>query len=679
MGKDLDSEKRLKFVYYCSGHGYGHATRVSAVACHLLSLSPQPIVHIVSSAPQHVFSDSIALGALYRRADIDPVIVQPVAYRVDRRKSVEVLRAFLKEKDRKIEEEKAWLQSIGADCVLSDAAFLGCAAANAAGIPSVLITNFTFDSVYSYLSTPSVNQNELTQQAVELLQAVFAQDGQAEEDNPIPEKELTPLVKEIIDGYRCADLLLRLPGAIPIPSFSIYPALPSPQWVHTRSKTFQIDVSSHLLEPTSTYQCHPPIPFPSNSRVKPKNIPRTVLSAPLIVRTPNPEVYTPEGRAKLLDSLGVPSHLHDSGRTKVLLVSFGGQIFHKPHSRTHSRNPSNAANSPKSAGSVISNGHAYWHPQSDSPKGLGFTIEQPTGTIEQDPTSHAEALSSALQEISINTPPRTHVPLHSPPLKKPAPAPTRNEVPQPRQLSKRAQSQLVVAGAPPAAIPTSPTQTLFSAGLQSSFSATSFTAVTIPPTPEAHRTAWFGGEVSVPLRTASTITMSEEIEVVEDEDEEEDLPQLFPDESWLAIVCGVSKEWGKEDGEELPENFFVAPKDVYMPDLTAVADVLLGKLGYGTVSECVDACTPFVFVPRPLFIEEFGLRLLLNQEGVGVELSRSSYESGEWAAAIEEAWQKGKERKARKREEGETGKRKTEGREMAKGIVDWVEKWYKAV
>ena len=42
--------------------GYGHATRVSAFACHLLRLDPKPIVHIVSSAPKHVFSDSIALG-----------------------------------------------------------------------------------------------------------------------------------------------------------------------------------------------------------------------------------------------------------------------------------------------------------------------------------------------------------------------------------------------------------------------------------------------------------------------------------------------------------------------------------------------------------------------------------------------------------------------------------------
>ena len=75
--------------------GYGHATRVSALSCHLLRLPAPPVIHIVSSAPKHVFQDSIALGgnrlithtgthtdtlpALYRNADIDPVIVQPLA------------------------------------------------------------------------------------------------------------------------------------------------------------------------------------------------------------------------------------------------------------------------------------------------------------------------------------------------------------------------------------------------------------------------------------------------------------------------------------------------------------------------------------------------------------------------------------------------------------------------
>ena len=88
----------LIFAYYCSGHGkhfllhflfrkfivsivgYGHATRVCAVATYLRQLHASPTVLIVSSAPQHVFSQAIPSGALYRHADIDPVIVQPLAY-----------------------------------------------------------------------------------------------------------------------------------------------------------------------------------------------------------------------------------------------------------------------------------------------------------------------------------------------------------------------------------------------------------------------------------------------------------------------------------------------------------------------------------------------------------------------------------------------------------------------
>ena len=97
--------------------------------------------------------------------------------------------------------------------------------------------------------------------------------------------------------------------------------------------------------------------------------------------------------------------------------------------------------------------------------------------------------------------------------------------------------------------------------------------------------------------------------------------------------------------------------------------------GYGTVSECVDACTPFVYVPRPLFIEEHGLRMLLARGGVGVELSRAAYESGEWARAVEQAYHLGKEKKQKKRDEGETGLRAKEGREMAEMLVGWVQKW----
>lgn len=65
-----------------------------------------------------------------------------------------------------------------------------------------------------------------------------------------------------------------------------------------------------------------------------------------------------------------------------------------------------------------------------------------------------------------------------------------------------------------------------------------------------------------------------------DKDEPDAL--LLPDSSWIAIVCGVSKDqWivqGDDNDQDMPDGFYVAPKDVYMPNLTAVGDVLLGKL-----------------------------------------------------------------------------------------------------
>ena len=117
--------------------------------------------------------------------------------------------------------------------------------------------------------------------------------------------------------------------------------------------------------------------------------------------------------------------------------------------------------------------------------------------------------------------------------------------------------------------------------------------------------------------------------------------------------------------------------------------------GYGTVSECVDSCTPFVYgesfkrtvivrnvysgcdaVSRPLFIEEHGLRLLLGREGIGIELSRQAYEAGDWAATVEEAWIRGRVGKMRKRAQGVTGTRKAEGLAMAEQVVSWTRNWW---
>ena len=97
---------KQSFAYYCSGHGYGHATRVVAVTEALLARSHD--VTIVTNAKEHIFALVIKKGARYRQADIDAGVVQPKAYDVDRLATLTGLQAFLSRRESRIAEEAAW-------------------------------------------------------------------------------------------------------------------------------------------------------------------------------------------------------------------------------------------------------------------------------------------------------------------------------------------------------------------------------------------------------------------------------------------------------------------------------------------------------------------------------------------------------------------------------------------
>lgn len=184
-------------------------------------------------------------------------------------------------------------------------------AAKAAGVPSILITNFTFDSVYSYLSTNFIDEQHSIQPG---------DTPSLAPDVPIPYSVLEPLVSQIHAGYRCADLLLLLPGHIPIPSFPNQLSLPTTDWVDPQENRFSPEVIEHLLRlKTRPDECvlHEHIPFPSNTPLSGKSIKRQVLPMPLLVRPPSSSIerspYTLEGRSRLLESANVPPRASRSG------------------------------------------------------------------------------------------------------------------------------------------------------------------------------------------------------------------------------------------------------------------------------------------------------------------------------------------------------------------------------
>jgi hypothetical protein len=427
--------------------------------------------------------------------------------------------------------------------------------------------------------------------------------------------ELAPLVDQIVADYRCSDLLIRLPGHIPSPAFTNFPSLPSKDWADPSSPTeFLPSIRAFLFQPTPQLSHYPSTPFPDpNLR---KTLPRQILQAPLIVRHPTDDIYTPTARTRLFETIGIPIEYHDSQTTRVLLVSFGGQKFKRPSGSPASATGSRAP-SPKPT---------IYNPSLAEPTFPAPTPLMPhRNSVTIPPPSHLKEFMA--HHRRFNTLPRIATPSH-----------------------------IYIPGAPgPASHP-----------------------------PDISRRSSLNRSKSRGSRqeeSATTVTSNEESNVEE--------PRLLP-EGWIAVVCGAGAGW---TGEALPEGFYVAPSDIYMPDLIALGDVLLGKLGYGSVSEAVDSCTPFVYgtccsdilkpiltilcvVPRPLFIEEFGLRLYLNTSGTGLEMSREKYESGDWASSIEKAWALGKERKIRKRDvDGDNGQRRKEGKEMAKDVIEWVRHW----
>ncbi len=69
---------------------------------------------------------------------------------------------------------------------------------------------------------------------------------------------------------------------------------------------------------------------------------------------------------------------------------------------------------------------------------------------------------------------------------------------------------------------------------------------------------------------------------------------------------------------------------VFVPDLIAAADLVVGKLGYSTVTEAWAGGTRYAFVPRPSFPEGESLATFVRERLPTLELERSRFVGGDW-------------------------------------------------
>lgn len=135
-----------KINYYISSHGFGHSTRAIEVINHL----PADVdVEIITNAPQWLFDYSIVRSFAFRLLDHDPGIMQLDSLRNDVERTYDSWAALLEQYPAMAEREAQRMAEEDVGLAVGDISPFAIAAAELAGIPSIIVANFSWDWIFS--------------------------------------------------------------------------------------------------------------------------------------------------------------------------------------------------------------------------------------------------------------------------------------------------------------------------------------------------------------------------------------------------------------------------------------------------------------------------------------------------------------------------------------------------
>ncbi len=138
----------VRIAYFVTPHGFGHAARAAAVMVALQDIDSAFQFDIFTQVPRWFFQDSRVQNFRYYHVCTDIGLVQTTALHEDLPATVRRLDTFLPFNPPLVTTLATQLRSASCALVLCDIAPMGIVTARAAGVPSVLIENFTWDWIY---------------------------------------------------------------------------------------------------------------------------------------------------------------------------------------------------------------------------------------------------------------------------------------------------------------------------------------------------------------------------------------------------------------------------------------------------------------------------------------------------------------------------------------------------
>jgi L-arabinokinase len=166
-------------VFYVSGHGFGHTSRIVQVIHALVRRRPDATIIVKTSAPRRLYDRAVGRPFEFMEMACDTGMAQVDSVRIDVAESLRQAEDFQAKLPDLASAEASFLSERAARVVVGDIPPLAFQAAAEAGIPSIAIGNFTWDWIYE----------------------------------AYPAESLPPFVEDIRNTYRLARRALRLPMA----------------------------------------------------------------------------------------------------------------------------------------------------------------------------------------------------------------------------------------------------------------------------------------------------------------------------------------------------------------------------------------------------------------------------------------------------------------------------------
>ena len=136
-------------VFYVSGHGFGHASRSVEVINAILARRPETRIGVRTAAPRWLFDLTVKGKITFSTLETDTGVVQIDALTLDEADSIRRASAFHSDLVTRAASETRVLRELGAGLIVGDVPPLAFAVGASAGIPSIAISNFTWDWVYA--------------------------------------------------------------------------------------------------------------------------------------------------------------------------------------------------------------------------------------------------------------------------------------------------------------------------------------------------------------------------------------------------------------------------------------------------------------------------------------------------------------------------------------------------